>query len=244
MKRSLAAALGALALVASLPASAADLPARGMPYKAPVYAPAFSWTGCYVGGHVGGIWADQDWTLRTDGANVPLGGHSADSWLGGVQAGCNYEFANRFVIGIQGDYVWSDAKGSHIDLSSADITDNTRMKSLASVTGRIGYDWNRFLGYVKGGTAWVRDEHTGTLTATGALFDSARETRAGWTVGVGGEYAFTNNISAFVEYDYYDFGTRQVTTLFPNGTVNDLIDIKQTASAVKGGVNFRFSTGL
>lgn len=219
--------------------SAADLPT-----KAPVYkAPAFSWTGCYVGGHVGGIWGDKDWTLRTGGANDPLGGHSADSWLGGAQAGCNYEFANRFVIGIQGDYAWTDAKGSHVDLSNAAVTDNTRMKSLASVTGRVGYDWNRFLGYVKGGAAWVRDEYTGTLTASGAFSDSAKETRAGWTAGVGGEYAFTNNISAFVEYNYYDFGKRQLTFLDSAGAVTDLIDIKQTASVVKGGVNFRFWTG-
>ena len=218
--------------------SAADLPA-----KAPVYrAPAFGWTGCYAGGHLGGIWGDKDWTVRTGGANTPAGEHTADGWLGGVQAGCNYEFANRFVFGIQGDYAWADAKGSHVDLASAVFTDHTRMKSLASVTGRVGYDWNRFLGYVKGGAAWVRDEYSGTATATGELLDLAKGTRSGWTVGVGAEYAFTDSVSAFVEYNYYDFGTRQLQFVTPTGEASDLIDIKQTASAVKGGVNFRFWT--
>ncbi len=47
---------------------------------------------------------------------------------------------------------------------------------------------------------------------------STSETRRGWTIGIGGEYAFTNRVSAFVEYDYYAFGTRSVA--FPVGPVN------------------------
>ena len=81
------------------------------------------------------------------------------------------------------------------------------MKSLASVTGRLGYAWDRFLGYVKGGGAWENDDHFFTdaiNTGTASL------TRSGWTVGIGGEYAFTNFVSGFVEYDYYDFGDRDV----------------------------------
>ena len=39
--------------------------AADLTYKAPVKAepaaaPAFSWTGCYVGGHVGGGWGTRD----------------------------------------------------------------------------------------------------------------------------------------------------------------------------------------
>jgi opacity protein-like surface antigen len=29
------------------------------------------------------------------------------------------------------------------------------------------------------------------------------DTRSDWTVGVGGEYAFTNFVTGFIEYDYY-----------------------------------------
>ena len=78
----------------------------------------FSWTGCYIGGHIGGLWAKKDWTNR-DPLLAPLGtsfgSHDADSWLGGVQAGCDYQFAGGFVIGIQGDYAWTDAEGSNVD---------------------------------------------------------------------------------------------------------------------------------
>jgi len=235
----------ALAVVVAGPAMAADLSLKPM-YKAPPPpVPVWSWTGCYVGGHVGGLWAHKDWTDRTSGSPTygqSFGGHDADSWLGGVQGGCDYQFSNRVVIGIQGDYAWTDAKGSNIDLVDPTLTDSTKIKSLATVTGRIGYAWDRFLGYVKGGGAWERDEYRayGTLPSVAgppvAVDVGASETRSGWTVGVGGEYAFTNNLSGFVEYNYYDFGTRDVT--FANNFAT--VGVKETKSVVRGGLNFRF----
>jgi outer membrane immunogenic protein len=74
------------------------------------------------------------------------------------------------------------------------------------VTGRIGYAWDRVLGYVKGGVAWERDDITFAFFPTGAIA-TVSDTRSGGTVGVGVEYAFTNRITGFVEYDYYQFGT-------------------------------------
>ena len=168
------------------PAMAADLRARPV-YKAPPAPPPvqFSWTGCSVGGHVGGLWARKDWSGRSisfvPGEPIPsfgqsFGGHDADGWLGGVQAGCDYQLGGGIVIGIQGDYSWTDAKGSNVNLVAPFITDQTRIKSLATVTGRLGYAWERFLGYVKGGGAWERDEYAIT-TATSV--DTAAETRRG-----------------------------------------------------------------
>src|SRR5215475_5456973 len=78
-------------------ATAADLPT-----KAPKLVPApvaYRWTGCFVGGHVGGIWAHKSWTLTAPDPTTRLGSHNADSWLGGAQVGCDYQFANNFVIG-------------------------------------------------------------------------------------------------------------------------------------------------
>ena len=228
--------VAALGVGVTQPASAADLPT-----KAPVYrAPAFNWAGCYAGGHVGGIWGDKDWTVRTNGANTPAGEHTADGWLGGVQAGCNYEFANRFVFGIQGDYAWANAEGSHDSAREIGVAYHSKTKSLASVTGRVGYAWDRFLGYIKGGGAWQRDEYWATTIILGTAY-TARETRSGWTVGIGGEYAFTSFLSGFVEYNYYDFGTRQIG-LTPQvaGLGPAFVDITATTSVVRAGINFRF----
>jgi outer membrane immunogenic protein len=234
----------AAALVAlASPAMSADMrPVHKAPPPPPAY---FGWTGCYVGGHVGGLWARKEWSDASI-SFVPgqpnasfgqsLGGHDADGWLGGAQAGCDYQLAGRFVIGIQGDYAWTDAKGSNVNLVAPFVTDHSRIKSLGTVTGRIGYAWERFLGYVKGGGAWERDEYAIT-TATSV--DPAAETRSGWTIGVGGEYAFTNFLSGFAEYNYYDFGSRDLTfTTTPLGSF--VANIKETKSVARAGLNVRF----
>ena len=173
MKKQLLAVVAAtIALGGS--AMAADLAVRAPVYRAPPPVPYFSWTGCYFGGHIGGLWSRKEWTNR-DPLFAPVGtnfgSHDTDSWLGGVQAGCDYQFAGGFVIGIQGDYAWTDATGSNVDAFQPNFTDHSRIKSLATVTGRIGYAWDRFLGYVKGGGAWEKDEYyvtnfVGTTVAT------------------------------------------------------------------------------
>jgi outer membrane immunogenic protein len=240
MKKLLLASVALTVLAA--PAIAADLRVKAPVYKAPPPVAYFSWTGCYVGGHVGGLWARKDWTLAPPDPVVALGSHDANSWLGGFQAGCDYQFAGNFVVGIQGDYAWTDANGSHVDVFDG-TSDRSRIRSLSTVTGRFGYAWDRFLGYVKGGGAWERDDYTRVDLVTGALVGSASETRGGWTIGVGGEYAFTNYVSAFLEYNYYDFGTRRLTFLDPAGAFNDNIDIRERKSVLRAGLNVRFGYG-
>src|SRR5262249_48124738 len=59
MKKVLFSSVALIALGTGL-ASAADLPVKAPP--APVYAPpAFSWTGCYIGGNIGAAWAHSEW---------------------------------------------------------------------------------------------------------------------------------------------------------------------------------------
>jgi outer membrane immunogenic protein len=220
-------------------ASAADMAVKARP-MAPMPV-AYNWTGCYVGGNIGGLWANKDWTNETPGGSfgLPIGSHDPSGFLGGAQIGCNYQ-VSTFVFGIQGDYDWTDAHASNSDLLSTGDTDQTRIKGLASVTGRVGYAWDRFLAYAKGGVAWVRDDYDVHATATGALSATADETRTGWTAGVGGEYAFAPSWSAFVEYNYYDFGTNSNTFITPAGGVFGIADIRQRINVVKGGINYKF----
>ena len=140
------------------------------------------------------------------------------------------------MIGVQSDYAWTSAEASHVSLLDPSLTIQTRIESLASVTGRLGYAWDRFLGYVKGGAAWERNNFNVFNNVTLAtLAVSGDRRRTGWTVGVGGEYAFADYLSGFVEYNYYDFGSRDIT--FSNGGI---LDINATKNVVKAGLNFRF----
>ena len=74
------------------------------------------------------------------------------------------------------------------------------------------------------------------------MFDASR-TRTGWTVGVGSEWKFAPNWSAFVEYNHADFGTTSGTFNSPFlGPV--ALNAKSNADLVLFGVNWRPSGGF
>jgi outer membrane immunogenic protein len=234
MKKMLLTGTALLTLVSGS-AMAADLsrPAPAPVYtKAPVMMPAFTWTGCYIGGNGGGLWAKKDWTNTAGGTTASM---DISSGLAGGQVGCNYQ-VSTWVFGVQGDFDWTNATNSTTDGFFGATTDQVKIKSLASVTGRVGYAWDRALYYVKGGGAWESDDYTITSPAFAAVA-SASETRTGWTIGGGGEYAFTNWLTGFAEYDFYDFGTKTDTF---TGTFATTVSIKETKSVAKAGLNFKF----
>jgi outer membrane immunogenic protein len=254
MRRLLTGTAMSLAMVAC--ASAADLgPAPG-----PVYtkAPAYSWTGFYIGGHVGGGWANKAWfediTETGSGGVGPVGFQDASyhtsGFLGGGQVGYNYQMG-RWVFGIEGDFSGANITGSgncFPEVVGTVQTCSTNIKSLGTVTGRIGAAWDRTLLYVKGGGAWVREDHANgcDICAVGGLptFSVASETRGGWTVGVGAEYAFMGPWSAKLEYDYIGLGTRNLTFVdAPPSTGRFTEDVRQNLQLVKFGVNYRFGLG-
>ncbi len=224
MKRSLLLGLGLIPLFASS-AAAADLPVKA---KA---APAlYNWTGCYGGAHFGSLFAQKDWEA--------LGSHDETGLLAGGQLGCNYQIS-MWVFGVQGDIAWADASGTNVDqLSALGLTDRSKIDLLSSVTGRVGYAWDRLLAYAKGGGAWTHDKYDTFVTNTNATFSTASETRGGWTVGGGFEYAIVSNLSMFFEYDFYNFGTRTIGFATVNG-VPQLVNIRERESVVKVGANWK-----
>jgi len=205
---------------------------------------AWSWTGCYVGGHVGGLWGDSDkWIPRTPGGafeGVSLGGHSVDGFIGGAQGGCDYQLPSSIVIGVAGDYGWTQADGTHPSAREVGVFYHSEVEALASVTGRLGYSFGRVLLYAEGGAAWERVDYRASTTMIGTAY-RASDTRSGWTIGGGGEYAFTDRLSAFVEYGYYDFGTERIS-LNPQYSFlpTAFVDIDDTANVVRAGINLRF----
>jgi opacity protein-like surface antigen len=180
MRKFLVATAALIALVS--PAIAADM--RLPVYKAPPpVVPAWSWTGCFLGGHAGGLWATQkDWIVRTPGGafyGQSLGEHDEHSFVGGAQVGCDYQFAGGFVIGVQGDDAWTNAEGSHDSAREIGVAYHSKVRSLASVTGRVGYAWDRFLGYVRSGGAWERDDYWATTIILGTAYTARRRARDG-----------------------------------------------------------------
>ena len=161
--------------------------------------------------------------------------------LGG-QIGCDYQFSPHWVAGIEGAATGGNIHGSTgvatPDLLGDSATFRETTDLLTSITGRVGYAWNNWLLYAKGGAAWASDRYSASDVLATYDFEGS-ETRFGWTAGGGLEWAFSDIWSARLEYDYYGFGTRSVTFIDNvSGTVGPL-DIKQDIQVIKVGVNFR-----
>jgi outer membrane immunogenic protein len=249
--------LGALVALVAMPvagAYAADLPAAQY-YKAPPPAQVvYNWTGFYLGGEVGGGWAQSTTTEIVGSGGFPNGFSRSpvneSGVLGGGYAGYNYQFNNNIVVGIDGYYDGAGLTGNGTDVSPTTghiSSSSEKMKWDSAITGRLGYANNNWLFFVKGGWAWAGfSGNTVTTTAAGAAVGSggSSDTRDGATVGVGLEYGFLPHWSAKLEYDYVKFETANFNASDVNATTGVATSPARSATSdlneFKAGVAYRF----
>ena len=204
MKNALAIGIGILALAAA-PALAADLPPH-MPTKAPVvYTPVTNWSGCYVGGHAGGAWSRTGDTLDNGAGVVENFSYNPNSFMGGGQVGCQYQFSPNWVVGIEGTWSWVKLNQTDASVLAPPRQRTVGLDQIATVTGKLGYTWDRWMLYAKGGFAETKIDTFAINPATGVSSD-ANSWQSGWTVGAGLDYMITPNFILGVEFNYYRFG--------------------------------------
>jgi outer membrane immunogenic protein len=220
MKRVLLATVGVFALAAT--ASAADLPRRYGPpvQQQPAFAPMYNWTGFYIGINGGGAWGESSWTSTGDFdvSGVLIGGTIGYNWQMGP-----------WVLGLEGDIDWTNIKDSTTTGCLAGC--QTANSWLATVRGRVGYAFDRFLPYVTGGLA------VGDVRARTPGFPGADETNFGWTLGGGLECAIAGTWTAKAEYLYVDLGDFNCG-LNCGVLAGNTVDFR--THILRGGVNVRF----
>ena len=238
MKRILLATV-TIAALGSANALAADMGQRPV-YKAPVMmAPAPTWTGCYIGGNIGGAFGDA--SLSGPGGTVSTDG---SGFAGGGQIGCDYQFSGGWVVGIRNMFDGTSNKRSGTIAGgplAGDVV-NFNNQWFDTLTARLGYAFQpAWLLYLQGGGAWG---HTSTnITAGGAQIAQTSHTGSGWTIGGGVEWMFAPHWSAFLEGNYMDFGSRDGTAFTAVGTTcapGCAFSAKATETSVLIGVNYRF----
>jgi outer membrane immunogenic protein len=200
MRRLILAIASALLLSCGL-AHAADIPVKARPLPPPV--PVFSWTGFYIGGHVGAGWARKEWhdpAPRCDFINFEgfctapsnLDLHQANGPLGGGQVGINWQVAPYVVIGIEGQYSWANLKGSH----EVSFSQSTSFGSGQNVIQAIGTESTRFSSRIEG-IATI----AGRIGITGVPSDRTLFYVKGGAAYVKEDFAETiNTASSFLEF--------------------------------------------
>ena len=181
-------------------AAAADLPAQKL-YKPAPPPVLFNWSGCYVGGQIGGQWGNWTAGVYHDvGIDPNIARPSRDlsgkaSFIGGGQIGCNYQFAgSSSVIGIEGDIAapskntFSGEVFRFAPLAQIDHIDAAgKIGTQGSVRLRAGVTWDRALLYFAGGATWAEltANHFIVGTAGGTAAIQNGKTKTGWNIGLG-----------------------------------------------------------
>jgi len=224
-------------------ASAADLPVKA----ARAVVPLYNWTGCYVGGNVGGGWSRMD-TTRVQIDTAPptptsdnYGRENDSGFMGGGQVGCDFQTTN-LVFGIESQFEFGSVKSSHSIPAFPTFTETNNLQQLYLITGRIGYLWTpQLLGYLKGGVAFQTNKNS-VFAPGGALVESAKFTDPGITAGIGLEYMFTPNWSVFAEANYVwtEDDTAAHDYKSPGGVPLEVINDRQRIISAMVGVNYKF----
>ena len=179
---------------------------------APVVRP-LNWTGFYIGGHVGAGWADKDWNNLAASSGGSFIGHlgsvSANGFVGGVQGGYNFQ-SGQWLFGVETAWTWTNLKGSFLTPDGF-LEASSKINWIGTVVGRAGITFDRVALYVGGGGAWTKEKDNLIETTDPGAAWAGSDTKSGWTVLAGIEYAIDPHWSARVEYNYYDFGTSTLT---------------------------------
>jgi outer membrane immunogenic protein len=166
-------------------------------------APAYNWTGFYVGAVAGGginitTIDDYDCNLACTSLNLGAGGGT----IGGT-VGYNYQFAPNAMVGAEGDF-----SGAFFSVSDASVNWPSYHKAstswLSTVRARAGLTVDRALVYVTGGLAVVDQTVKGSsnpdYSCTGRYCFNVDGAKVGAAFGVGAEYAWTDHWSFKAEY--------------------------------------------
>lgn len=259
--------LGSVALLGLIAggAQAADLPRRAAPPAPVYYAPVFTWTGFYVGLNAGGGFSTNNnggstyflpagSVIGSAGTNgvltLPNNGNNKSSFIGGAQIGYNWQFGNSFVAGLEADIQYANLsrRGGQVTpfpgYSFVGAPGLAFAAPPATVVTSGGNNQNYF-GTVRARLGFAIDRTL--IYATGGLAYGGGQSRVGYALGGGVEYAFSNNWSAKLEALYigmnrnnnnfgsvFNLGTN--TLFLPSngsGRRNDFV-------VVRAGINYRF----
>jgi opacity protein-like surface antigen/outer membrane receptor protein involved in Fe transport len=221
------------------PALVNKLPPRG----------AYDWSGVYFGGDGGFGWETAKGTL-TDSASNPLitYDYRVNGPVAGLFAGGNYQL-DKIVLGVEGDWQWSNLTGNSQTLAplgaagtfpSGPFMVSTTVKDYASVRGRLGLAFDRFLAFGTAGWAWGNPLTSYALVGA-APFVNQEGRSTGWTAGVGVDYAITESAVARIEYRYTSLATPGFVSVATNSAE---APNRVPISDLRAGIAYKFGGRL
>jgi outer membrane immunogenic protein len=249
------------ASAATTPGTAATVPAA-VPNPTPLPpSSGGSWTGFYVGGHIGYGWGRADTTFTPLPTAVQFINLAPTTLRpdpkglnGGFQGGYNHQWGS-FVAGIEADMSWARMRGTAIAVGFAQntgpawngtLTAHQDTTWFGTLRPRAGAAFGRVLVYGTAGLAYghVNYSANADFRPQGTIQYPASfgKTKKGWAAGGGAEIAVAKHVSVKAEYLYYNLGNESITANpVPTNPPFQVAFAWQTkAHTFNGGVNFHF----
>lgn len=228
---------------------AADLAARPYMKASPAIASVYDWTGFYIGANAGYGWARDSHSDIVPGGGIwtNAGGTQVINPSGAVyggQLGYNWQSAN-WVLGLEGQFNGSSINRTDISVFFP-LTDrlSSKVDFYTTVTGRIGYAFDHWLPYIKGGYAGANLKVT-NFDTLGVSF-AHNDWYNGFVVGAGLEYAWAGSWIIGVEYNYMNLGRQTAVgldsppQLIAGAVVPEAFSDRLSIQAVTGRLSYRF----
>ena len=227
-----AASMSAIVISSAFAADLNGAPAYGSMKDEPYYAPAFNWTGFYIGAQTGYVWGNADHRYSN---GAPRGNSDPEGWIGGVHAGYNIQ-SGDVLYGIEADVEGGDVDGNFSNLNVPTSSGSADLNWQGSIRARLGYVSGKALLYVTGGWAFGDFDFNGG--PAGNFAGGYSQALNGWTIGAGGEFAISNNVTMRLEYRYTDFGTASGNLSPTLPGVRMPVDLD--THAIRAGISYKF----
>jgi outer membrane immunogenic protein len=249
MKKLLVATVAAVALATVGTAGAADLPVKAPPMAAPVVT--YNWTGCWVSGGIGYGMVRQRHHDETDPGLVALTQEvdtGLEGWLGRAGVGCDYQFNGNFLVGVFGDYDWTNFKGDYI-VPVNGLVGTERESSSWAAGARIGYlPYPNLLTFVSGGYTQARYDgfglFTNTVPSVATIFSVGSTTYSGAFIGGGYEYRLPwfQGLAWKTEYRFNFYDSKDLAYL-PLALTGTATHMQKDVQTVTTSLVWRFNFG-
>ncbi len=243
-------ALSGAALCCALPAPGGALAADPPP-------PVFDWAGLYIGASLGAGFPLQggERLQAVSGFDSPAfdlfpGSRARPGVAVGAQAGFNWQ-SGSLVWGFETDFGLLDGRRPPIGAFAASPAYQAppvfsleawpSANFYASIRGRAGVAYDRWLLYLTGGVASGGSRGPATLSVAGSDFSAGKSqsSRMKYAVGAGLEYAFAENWSARAEYLFLSQSLN--TQIFDGGDGGAFVSrVDNENHILRFGLNYHF----
>ncbi len=233
----------------------------------------YDWSGGYIGGSLGALHGKSSYDASTkdsfpgsyftspDAEQISAEANKSSSQSrlsAGLLGGYGQQYDNLYIgveasinsLNIDDSSTSGDVYASQ-PVTRSRFTNKISIKAdwQATFRARLGWTKNRWLTYVNGGIAAskirVAGAYSDNFSGAAYGYNSEQETKLGWTLGVGSEYALSDNWTIRGEYSYTDYGDVDTKSVVRNSGYPSLSNGLKSSVELKThllslGVSYRF----